>query len=173
MRKSLFADMVKFFEEACEKLSLYSDLFSFYLVLLFLLPLLNCIPNRTEANLGVPQNLRWSSLWKKLMASSFQLVVLDPLQLSYSFFPTLIFSKSSGILVYLTECSYNEIHDTWVCNLLRICRTSFLKNTTGGLLLLLQVFRPGARNIIIVKSKACVPVKNHKLKISNSLHNFI
>ena len=114
MRKSLFADMVKFFEEACEKLSLHSGLFSFYLVLLFLLPLLNCIPNGTEANVGVSQNLRWSSLWKKLMVSSFQLVVLDLLQLSYLFFPTLIFSKSSGILVYLTECSYNEIHDTWV-----------------------------------------------------------
>ena len=88
-------------KKGCEKLSLYSGLHSFYLVLLFLIMLLNCIPYGTEAYLGLPQILIRSSLWQKLMASSWQFSIC--FNFHVYFFSTLIFSKSPDILVYLTK----------------------------------------------------------------------
>ena len=101
-----------------------------------------------------------------IKVNGFQLAVLDLLQLSCLFSPRIKFSKSSGILVYLLN-NYNEIYDACVYNLWRICRTPFLKNSSGGgVLRMLQVFSPGNRNIIIVKFQRFVSGKNHTLKNS-------
>ena len=131
MGKSLFEDMVEFLEKGCEKLSLYSGLYSFYLVLLFLLLLLNCIPYGTE----LPQNGQLSRTTAKsqmelfvIKVNGFQLAVLDLLQLSCLFSSTIKFSKSSGILVYLLN-NHNETYDVYI--LRRICITPFLKNSSG------------------------------------------
>ena len=77
--------------------------YSFYLVLLFLLLLLNCTPYGTETYLRLPQTTDYYRLLFVTNVNGFRLTVLDLLQLSCLFSLTLIFSKSSSILVSITE----------------------------------------------------------------------
>ena len=82
------------------------------------------------------------------------------------------------LLLNCIPCGTSLLHVCYV-NLLRICRTPFFEEYLRGLLLLFQAFSPGTRNIIFVKFQRAfsnsnfISGKNHKLKISTLLHNFI
>ena len=93
MGKSLFEDMVEFSEKGCEKRSLYSGLY-------ILLLLLN-YTHTEQRHIYDYRKILDGAFRDKV--NGFRLAVLDLLQLSCLFSPTIIFSKSSGILVYSTE----------------------------------------------------------------------
>ena len=165
MRKSLFEGIIEYSEKVCEKLSLYSGLYSFYLVLLFLILLLNCIPYGTEAYLGLPQNLRWSSFSQKLMTTSWQFS-------TYFNFHVYFFQifKYFSILNWTTTTKYTmyayTIYGVFAEHL-------FWRIPLGVCFLCSKPLDQVLETSLLWNFKEFISGKNHKLKISVLLPNFI
>ena len=97
--KNLFEDMVKFSEKSCEKFSLYSVFILFGAS--FSTSVTKLYPRRNR-DVSTTTAKSWMELFVTNV-NGFRLAVLDLLQLSCLFSLTLIFSKSSSILVSITE----------------------------------------------------------------------